>query len=615
MAEPVADRIKRIRERAAKQIRGNFSAYDLEISCFKNVPFRTEEKFEFAISCMKMQWPDWLMLERDGQKNTWFFRIILEACRHRKVNLLGAASSGKTFASSCWAYTFWKANFINTSIYLSTTDMGASEARGWGTIKDLFDRDKFPIGKKLEYKHCIISPQDNEDKNQKDRDYRDSITAVAIKPGSEGERAIGSISGRKNNNVIWICDELPHMDIGVLSARINLLSNMSGGFFQWFGIGNKPNEGDPLYIDAEPYGEKYPDGWASVNPDVDYKWPIKGGVCLYFDGERSPNMSAEVGKPPPFPRLTDRSFIDTVAEWSGGRDSPDYWRQVRGFPKNGDIQDRVLTGKLLEFFGANQQVVWAGMSKTCVAGLDLGFREDGDPCVADFGTVGQEHQGKMVLMHEEETVQLTQSVSDDKPYENQIAFRFLSECRKRNCHTVALDISGGGGTMAIAIEKEASESSWSLRVIPIDFGGSPSDDEYVVGTIKKAARELFDRKVSEIWYSYRMAVQNRQIRGSNQFSRAVKQLCERKVIQDERKRYCVETKKLMKKRIRRSPDDGDARALLHVAARSVGLTDSPASAKIITMDWTPAETQEKEHRGAYQTQFSRRAGYRPSYSR
>jgi len=108
-----------------------------------------------------------------------FFDIQVPNAHHYFAEGAVHHNSGKTFTSAAWAYTFWKANFVDTSIYLSTTDMGASEARGWGTIKDLFDKDHYPLGKKLEYKHTIISPQDQEDKNQKDRDYRDAITAVA----------------------------------------------------------------------------------------------------------------------------------------------------------------------------------------------------------------------------------------------------------------------------------------------------------------------------------------------------------------------------------------------------------------------------------------------------
>lgn len=607
----IGEKIKRFRETVYKDMGRQLDGYQLELKCFKSAGFATAEKFEFAVSCMRQQWPDFLMVEKDGISNHWFLRIILEASRSKSVSLLGCASASKTFSSAAWAYTFWKANFVDTSIYLSTTDMGASEARGWGTIKDLFDKDRYPLGKKLEYKHTIISPQDQEDKNQKDRDYRDAITAVAIKPGSEGERAIGSISGRKNQHVIWIADELPHMDMGVLSARINLLSNP---FFQWFGIGNKPNEGDPLYLDAEPAGAAYPDGWGSVNPDVDYRWKTKTGVCLYFDGERSPNMKAPPEKPVPFPRLADRAFVEAAATWGGGKDSPDYWRQVRGFPKQGDIQDRVLTAKILETFGATVDVIWAGLNKTVVAGLDLGLKEDGDPCVADFGTVGQEHQGGTVLMHEPDTVTLTQKISEGKPYEQQIAEKFLDECQKRRCRTVALDISGGGGLMAIAIKDEAAKRGWTLRIISVDFGGSPTEELYDVGGEKKSAKDLFDRKVSEIWYSYRLAVQNRKIRGVKIHCAAIKQMCERKVIMDEKKRWKIETKRDMKKRIKRSCDQGDARALVLWAARSEGLGADVSENKKITLEWKPPVDPMKsgEKRG-YQQSFAEKRGYRSSY--
>jgi len=609
----IGEKIKRFRETVYKDMGRQLDGYQLELKCFKSATFATAEKFEFAISCMRMQWPSFLLLEYGAIKNNWFYRIILEASRTKYLSLLGCASAGKSFAAAAWAYTFWKANFIDTSVVLSTTSMEALENRIWAEVKEMFKKDAYPLGKLLEYKHTIISPLDQEDKNQKDRDYRDAITGIAIPKGAEGGKAIGKMSGRKNGHFIWVVDELPHMDTAILDARINAAA--SGKFFsQWIGIGNKPNEGDPLYLDAEPAGAAYPDGWSSVDPDVDYRWKTRTGFCLYFDGERSPNMKVKPGENPPFPGLMSWELLQQVELVSGGKDSPGYWMQGRGFPKAGDIQDKVLTVKILENFGATADVIWAGMNKTVVAGLDLGLKEDGDPCVADFGTVGQEHQGGMVLMHEPDTVTLTQKISEGKPYEQQIAEKFLDECQKRSCRTVALDISGGGGLMAIAIKDEAAKRGWSLRIISVDFGGSPTEELYDVGGEKKAAKDLFDRKVSEIWYSYRLAVQNRKIRGVKIHCAAIKQMCKRKVIMDEKKRWKIETKRDMKLRIRRSPDQGDARALCALCARSEGLTNDATEKKRITMEWKPSgDPLKNEEKRGYQEKFTERRGYRSSY--
>lgn len=60
-------------------------------------------------------------------------------------------------------------------------------------------------------------------------------------------------------------------------------------------------------------------------------------------------------------------------------------------------------------------------------------------------------------------------------------------------------------------------------------------------------------------------------------SSAIKELCERRVLVDEEKRYRIEKKSDYKKRNRgRSPDHGEGRVLCHHAARRAGLGASIA---------------------------------------
>lgn len=61
----------------------------------------------------------------------------------------------------------------------------------------------------------------------------------------------------------------------------------------------------------------------------------------------------------------------------------------------------------------------------------------------------------------------------------------------------------------------------------------------------------------------------------SQDSRATRQLRMRRVIQDEKKKMCIETKKLMKKRLKHSPDDADACVLNASLALKLGLPNEP----------------------------------------
>lgn len=546
------------------------SVYENELRAFRMAPFGTDIRWELCMNCMRMQWPGVLLLEINGYENTFAKRQLKALNRFRIVNFLGGASTGKTFMSAAYCYTFWKSSPWNTSIFLTTTSASAGEARTWGALKDLHKSDVYKLGKRLDYLH-LITLEEHSDTGE--RDYRDSIAAVLIKPGNDGKNVVGAICGRKNQHVIWQCDEMPFLDVGILEARLNLLSNP---FHQFIGIGNKPSEGDPLYLDAEPKGPKYPDGWKSIDPEKNKSWFTKSGICLYFDGEKSPNFEAPATEAAPFPRLLTREMREAIEIDSGGTDSPGYWTQVRGFPRAGDVQDTVLTVSLLRGKGCLEPPNWSSDPDIQVlAGLDLGFRKDGDPCVADFAKLGKDVTGRRVLAHETDTVQLIPAVSSPLEFPDQIAHAFIDHASERNCHSVCLDISSDGGITSQAIERAARERKYVMEVIPISFMGTA--DERVMFTMgdgkRRPAKELFDRKVSQLWYSYRLSVQAGVIFGVSEFARATKQLCARKVSQDEDKRWKVEKKEDMKKRIKRSPDDGDARALVHENARRKGLSD------------------------------------------
>lgn len=565
----------RFREKIAKD-NSKFSptAYELEGACFRLAPFghggkNMGLKWQFELNCFRFQWPETMLLEVGEYDNFWAKRMIRGLCRWKTLSLVGSASAGKTFICAAHAYTFWKFSPWNTSCYLSTTTSEASHRRTWGAIKDLQQRDKFPVGTLLEYRHMLVL---QEDPNDKSRDYRDSISAVTIPKGQEGQNVVGAISGGKNQHIIWVADELSFMDAGVLMARLNLRANP---FFQFIGISNKPREGDPMYQDAEPKGAKYPFGWRSVNPDVDDAWTTQAGCCYYFDGERSPNMKVPAGKPAPFPGLMTEAMRADIEADSGGTDSIGYWTQVRGFPQSGEVQDTVLNGNLIESRECHHDPIWGMEQPVCIAGLDLGFRADGDPCVADFGLLGRDTSGSIILAHEKETVQLRTSMASKLSFEEQIAEHLIQECKTRNCHEIEIDISADGGIIAQAIDQKARALNYKLQLHLCSFMGRPDDNVYFeVGGKRKPATELFDRKVSQLWYSYRFNVQNSAIRGLNVASRAVKQLCQRKVWQDDRKRWCVERKTDMKKRIKRSCDDGDARVLCANLAVRKGLKGS-----------------------------------------
>lgn len=555
----------RYREQLQAQHPGQpISEYDYAMAAFGALPFKSPILHEFLLLCECHQWGTEFGLESDGVVNDWAIRMAKGFCLDKRVNLMGCGSSWKTGNASAYVYTMWKSRPFSTSIFLSTTSGEAAQSRTWGQVKDWHSRDRYAIGKRIESLHLITL-----DKETEDRDYRNSVKVVLIKPGNEGKNVMASIVGRKNERVIWVVDEFPFMDIGILDARVNL--NTAGPFNQFIGLGNAPEEGDPMYLDAAPYGPKYPDGWRSINKDADKSWPTKTGICLYFNGEKSPNYKVGPGVKFPFPRMMNEGFRLELLKDSGGEDTPMYWKQFHGFPPTVDISDKVLTYKLLERNGAFGDPLWQNAAKKILAGLDLGFRAEGDPCVIDFGRLGVNTEGRTILCCSEDGIALAPKQGSKDAFEVQIAKRVIEECRLRGCADLALDVTGDGGILLQHIEREARESGYKLTVTPVSFSGSASDRPVAPGD-KRLGKEVYASKVAEIWGQMRLCVLNQVVVGMKSASNAVTQLCARKMGSDEKKRMTIEKKSDMKKRLRRSPDHADARCLLVFLALQHGLS-------------------------------------------
>jgi hypothetical protein len=557
------------------QKREPLTPYELDLRLFGTLPFRHPQKYEFLIRCWNHQWPDHMVVEVGDLKNYWLIRMAIGFCHHKRLGLLGCASAGKSYALAAYTYTFWKSKPMDTSVYISTTSAEAGEARAFGTVKDLYHRDQYRIGKLINSLRLITLDEETKgETGDVERDYRNCVKAVLIKSGAEGKNVVGTIVGRKNRNVIWGCDEAGFMDAGILDARVNLFSNP---FAQFIYVGNGPIEGDPIYIDGEPHGIEWPDGWRSVDPEVHTHWPSRTGRVLYFNGRKSPNMQLPVGAKPVFPGMMDREKMAEIELAAGGEDTPIYWRQVVGLSPGVDIPDKLVTHKLLESNRAFEMALWDGSPLKVVAGLDVGFRADGDPCSIDFIKVGRDTEGRTVGECERDAMLLIPSVKSKEAFEPQIAAKVIAECRKRDCHYLSLDVTGDGGIMLQHIERKAREENYELTVVPISFSGS-ADDSVVIPDQKKLAKDLYANKMSQIWGQFRLCVINKVVRGCDPLSAAVKQLVGRKFVTDDKKRFLVEPKKEYKKRLKRSPDQADARTLAMFSAIKNGLSGMEAGA-------------------------------------
>jgi hypothetical protein len=562
---------------------------ELLMWCCNQIPFGHSILPDFTIAMWQMWWPH-MFFERRGYINTWLVRMVKALCTETHVNFMGCGAGGKSKICGAHVYSMWKLKPTCTSCFVSSTSFEALDSRIWGYVKDWHKTDTTQVGKLIDSRRIITLDEEvRNDDGTKERDYRNGIKGVAIKTGQEGKNAISSIVGRHNKRVIWVYDEFGFMDSGILDGRINLNTNQ---FSQCVGLGNAPSEGDIMHMDCEPQGSKYPDGWRSLDKDVDEDWPTRAGRCFYFNGAKSPNFQVDGNQPTLFEGIMDESFRLKVLKDSGGEDSPYYWKQFFGFPPGVDISDKVVTHKLLEQHGALQAPIWVDDTRKTLAGLDLGFRADGDPCVIHFGRIGKDTRDKTIIGLEPDGVPLVPSQRDKSPFEAQIARRVIEECRKRDCHDLALDVTGDGGILLQHIEREARAQNYKLDVLPVSFSGT-AEDRIVIPGEKRTARDMFSNMVAQIWGAFRLSIINEVVRGLGEFSKAKQQLCERKMGTDEKKRMTIERKVDMKKRIRRSPDQADALCLLGYLALRHGLSGASMSNTSRPLARSPREALER----------------------
>jgi hypothetical protein len=112
-----------------------------------------------------------------------------------------------------------------------------------------------------------------------------------------------------------------------------------------------------------------------------------------------------------------------------------------------------------------------------------------------------------------------------------------------------LDSTGEGGGLASIFQRE-----WSREILCVEFGGRPSRNP-VSNTNPKRADEEYDRRVTELWFFFRLILLNEQIRGLDPES--AMEFC-RRWWQLRGPYISLETKAKMKERTRRSPDIADA---------------------------------------------------------
>lgn len=548
--------------------------------------FKLLSPYEHFIQAVQYMWPTEVVIKNRGYVNTELLRTLEALCTYDDVCLAGAASAGKSFPVGLWVYLDWCAAPHCTSSWVATTTLGASEDRIWGIISKLWKAASNQIGTLVDYRHMIVwGGGDGGD----ERDYRNAIKAIAFPPGNEGQKAIDTTRGRKNSRIRVALDELPEMEMGSLMVRANLSSNDDKVFI---GIGNPSAGENPHTRWAMPKGCT---SFDSVNPDIN-KWETETGVCLFYNGSKSPNFAAPPNEPPPFPFLMDRKKqADILKMCYGDENAVDYVRNAIGWwPKSG-LSQTILTADVIRNANTLIEPIWDSNDLIRVAGFDTAFTAGGDRCVLTICKLGyiRGTSQKVLYLMNQEVIQIAANAASE--FDVQIAEKVVDLCRRYEVKPskFGMDVSGDGGRVGQAIMREwMRHDPDGASIALISSMGKPTE-RIAADVDKRPCSDVYDRIVSEYWFGVYHAVKSRTLYGLDPSSDLGRELCLRRYT-TKGKKIAIETKPDFKARVGYSCDLGDSMVYALEMARRNGLAFIGNDKKMPTdRFWARKETEFK----------------------
>lgn len=499
---------------------------------------------------MKLLWP-WLCwhIWSDLQVKCWI--------NYRIVGQLGPASTGKSFISAACALVDYYCFPNSTTVLVTSTTKESLEMRVWGEIKKLHKSAKFTYdwlpGYLIEGRQRIVTdPRSEADEG---RDFRNGLVGVACKRG-QTYQGMSEFVGIKNKHVRLLADELSLMPRTFIDAISNLNKNKD---FKCVGSGNPKDTTDALGVLCEP--ANHLGGWdGGIDQTPKTKtWEIKfpNGICVQLPGSDSPNLDGKMGIP-----IITQEQIDADIKFYG-KDSLQYTMMDEGRMPRGQGSRRVITRDLCLKHGAMGDPLWMNNTRTRIGCLDAAYRGvGGDRCVFMELQFGVDTEGNDIIALVDSMVIPIIDTPNDTP-EDQIATKVRDECERRGIkpENFGFDSTGRGSLMS------ALARLWSANVVPVEFGGSPTERPVSNG-IDITCNKYYSKFVTELWYSVRLVIESGQFRGMTED--VMMEGCGREWTIVGANKIEVETKEKMKLKLARSPDLFDALAVGVEIARRLG---------------------------------------------
>ena len=500
-----------------------------------------------------MLWPDVIK-----SWNDWNELALWAWTNYEEIGVTGCAAAGKTFTFTLLSLVEYLAKPAQTRVALTSTTVPSLRGRIWSEMMR-FTRPVVPL--------FGLNVVDSQTKIQFQKgDDRSSIIALAVDSGAV-EQAVGKLQGVHLPRMLIMVDEAAQTNPAVFSARANL--QVGTDFYHFIAIANASSMFDPHGLFCEPQM-----GWGSIQ-DGDEHWETKSGVCVRFDGLKSPNVKA--GRVL-YPYLFSQDNVEIIRK-NFGEGSLEWNSYCRGMWSRSGARNTMLDSAMITEGKAREGIIWEGGGIKTIAGLDPAFTTEGDDCILRFAKVGKADDGKLVMLLTE-TLRLNLQDDPNYPLFYQVADQTINELTKRGVEPedFALDATGAGAGIADIISQR-----WQSGFVRVSFGGAATDDPISVED-HRPAKQIYANRVTQLWGQIKVVVMSGRMRGMD--DQTARELCAR-IYTLKNERTLLESKKDLKKRTKgNSPDRADALALLtEIFVSQNGVGNATASAYENDEEW------------------------------
>jgi len=512
----------------------------------------------------------------DFEWHRWAVEEAQGICENPIFALTGSASSGKTAIMVLYGLVSYISNPANTTIFVLTTTVKDAEQRIWKEFTQRLNelkRGGLTDFKMVNREHYI---------GMTDSTYgAGKGTAVQLVAAGDKDRdnALQKLQGvkQKTGKIIVLWDEAQDCSHSPFDAFANLKNNTD---FEVKITGNAASRLDPHGRACEPVG-----GWASITED-DKTWDIKIegiiGKCLHLDGFDSPNFDErddvtwnDLGQPifdnykpevkDLYPYIKRTGIVKSDLEDKGVRD-PSFWRQCRGFWAPSDVESDIIypVADLMRYGAMERKVAWL-MPPTQILAVDPA--KGG----ADRFMVHHIMYGICKINDEERPFPV---LYDNEVFELKIIGDTEDSSKERNMVLKVKEIADRLAIPARHVAVDATsldpiaghfKDNWSRDILFVDFNGSPSDKIYSSSEVykdgpkkgePKTGKDMFDRRVSELWFVGSEFMRKKQLAGIRRETAV--EMSRRKYESSRGDKKAVQTKEDMKKSMKGvSCDDSD----------------------------------------------------------